>query len=115
MDDMDILAENVIEIEEVKEEPDDYVEEQDWSFTEQDRHLSLKSELKKEDDEEEVKPPVSVFLDPNEESHEDDKQQHEDPLAMCNENFVAQSVWSVGEFRDVIGLMCPIHVYYNLA
>ncbi|KAK7871131.1 hypothetical protein R5R35_013349 [Gryllus longicercus] len=79
MEDIKILSENTIKIEEIKEEPEDSIEEnssnsivkqepedhaeqQSWNVAEEGEPCSMKKEVKEEDEEEELKPPVRVNI-----------------------------------------------------
>ncbi|GLH16075.1 Protein of unknown function, partial [Gryllus bimaculatus] len=64
-------------------------------------------EAMEEDDEEEIKPPFEVFLNPEEVPIGEVKQEQKDPLAMCNENLFGDSALPVGgeyeTVRDILG------------
>ncbi|KAK7791781.1 hypothetical protein R5R35_002614 [Gryllus longicercus] len=66
MDNINILAESVIKIEQIKEESCDYQEESLWKCTEDQNssgHRLVKVENNTED--EELEPPTAVFIEPN--------------------------------------------------
>ncbi|GLH13166.1 Protein of unknown function [Gryllus bimaculatus] len=93
MDRLEILSECLIKVENVKQEPDECGREEACNFMEGERTCPLKSEVKEKDEEEELKPSVRLFLDP-EEVPEQVPQEHKDPLAMCNEN-LDKSSWPI--------------------
>ncbi|GLH16074.1 Protein of unknown function, partial [Gryllus bimaculatus] len=57
-------------------------------------------EAMEEDDEEEIKPPFEVFLNPEEVPIGEVKQEQKDPLAMCNENLFGDSALPVKQDPD---------------
>ncbi|GLH11733.1 Escargot/snail protein homolog [Gryllus bimaculatus] len=71
----------------IKEEPPEEVEREQEEIDEPCCLL----EVEEDDEEEELKAPASVYFDPGELSNEEDEQEHEDPLAMCNENVCGES------------------------
>ncbi|KAK7861699.1 hypothetical protein R5R35_010921 [Gryllus longicercus] len=81
----------------IKEEPPEEVEREQEEIDEPCCLL----EVKEDDEEEELKAPASVYFDPGELSNEEDEQEHEDPLAMCNENVCGESTPD-GEFQNQI-------------
>ncbi|KAK7874123.1 hypothetical protein R5R35_004666 [Gryllus longicercus] len=96
MDQNKILSETVVKIENVKPEPDDDPAEAVFYFTERDKLSSLKREMKIEDEEEELKPLVGVFLDPEAVPSGEVKQPDEDPLALGTEIVRCKSETSAG-------------------
>ncbi|GLH16073.1 Protein of unknown function, partial [Gryllus bimaculatus] len=60
-------------------------------------------EAMEEDDEEEIKPPFEVFLNPEEVPIGEVKQEQKDPLAMCNENLFGDSALPVGGECGIVG------------
>ncbi|GLH10963.1 Protein glass, partial [Gryllus bimaculatus] len=80
----------------VKQEPDDDPQEEAYDFTEGDDLCPLKREMKMEDDEEELKPPIRVFLVPEEVPSGEVIQAGEDPLASGTEIFRCKSEMSAG-------------------
>ncbi|GLH11737.1 Uncharacterized protein GBIM_16500 [Gryllus bimaculatus] len=76
----------------IKEEPPEEVEREQEEIDEPCCLL----EVEEDDEEEELKAPASVYFDPGELSNEEDEQEHEDPLAMCNENVCGESTPDAG-------------------
>ncbi|KAK7871433.1 hypothetical protein R5R35_010819 [Gryllus longicercus] len=101
MDQLEIMSECVIKIENIKQEAADHTEEEAYNFMEGDRTYPSR-EAMEEDDEEEIKPPFEVFLDPEEVPIGGVKQEQKDPLAMCNENLFGDSALPVGKFEEPI-------------
>ncbi|GLH13161.1 Protein suppressor of hairy wing [Gryllus bimaculatus] len=133
MDRLEILSECLIKVENVKQEPDECGREEACNFMggektcslksevkkkgnevfchlqEGERTCPLKSEVKEKDEEEELKPSVRLFLDP-EEVPEQVPQEHKDPLAMCNEN-LDKSSWPVGDECDPERLISSVSTH----
>ncbi|KAK7862454.1 hypothetical protein R5R35_001355 [Gryllus longicercus] len=80
----------------VKQEPIDPAEEEDCNFSEQGEPCTL-SEIKEEDDEEDLMPPVGMFL--AEVTIREVKQEEKDSAAMCNGTFQGSCALCVGELK----------------
>ncbi|KAK7871468.1 hypothetical protein R5R35_010847 [Gryllus longicercus] len=63
MEDIDLLAENIIKIEEFKEEPVDEKEDYCWNSIAEDEPTALQHSVK-EDKDEELEPSLAVFVQP---------------------------------------------------
>ncbi|KAK7789250.1 hypothetical protein R5R35_000379 [Gryllus longicercus] len=68
MEEVDLLAENIIKIEEIKEEPVDEKEDYCWNSIVKDEPSTIQHSVKEEDDkhDEELDPPFAVFVQPTE-------------------------------------------------
>ncbi|KAK7871467.1 hypothetical protein R5R35_010846 [Gryllus longicercus] len=104
MDQVEILSESVIKVENIKQEPDDQSEEEACNFKEGDMVYPVKRELKEEEnDEEELKPPIRVFVDPAEVPGGGVNKEDEDPLALDAEFVCCKSEGSAGGEDDIEG------------
>ncbi|GLH09152.1 Protein of unknown function [Gryllus bimaculatus] len=91
MEGISILAENVIKIEDVKEEQV-IKEECNWNCIEEVESSSISCSVKRENDsdEEELERPISVFVGPNEDQERVFRGEEKDPLSFCEEAFIKQ-------------------------
>ncbi|GLH09151.1 Protein of unknown function, partial [Gryllus bimaculatus] len=128
MEGISILAENVIKIEDVKEEQV-IKEECNWNCIEEVESSSISCSVKRENDsdEEELERPISVFVGPNEDQERVFRGEEKDPLSFCEEAFIKQEeascssahckifsllMWSLSCLHNIPFMIC-LGFHYN--